>query len=309
MASNASVAISAQGAVGDGRFPALAQTVLDRIRIDPAHGRLIGLAASAAIGVMVCYALRNADLTLLTPILSGSILFWLAFAANYLHAPIADAAIFRLTWGPSRGLFGALVRKQIANALAVSYAGEAMLLHWAHGNGIRSFAAVKDSAILSALAGSVMTMLLVLPLWSPLSVSLGISPSTLMGSLVLLSAIPFAGLALRDRVFSLPSAILVQIAGIHMVRVIANIALVALCWHLLLPSEALHSWLLLSAARMVVARLPLLPNKDIALGGVAIVMFPNAPLVAGVVAATGLLFTVAHLCAWAGTTLVLKNRS
>ena len=262
--------------------------------------RRLSIVASLVVTAIVVYALRDTDWAMLRPALTASAPFWIVFAINYLHAPVADTAIFSRLWGARPGLFAALVRKQVLNALVVPYAGEALLLDWARRHDIRAFGGVKDAAILSALAGSIATFALVLPLWAPLSAALDLQPSSLLASIGLLSAIPFAALAKREAVFALPGAELLRIGAIHSARVFANIALLAACWHLLLPSASLQSWLLLAAARMVVSRLPLIPNKEIALAAVALAMFPHDHAVAGVIAVTGVMLTVAHALVLAG---------
>ncbi len=265
----------------------------------------LSLVASACVAIIIGIALRDTDWKTLWPALTASGLFWGVFTLNYLHAPLADAAIFARAWGARPGLFTTLIRKQVLNALVVPYAGEALLLDWARRREIRAFSVVKDAAILSALAGSVATFALVLPVWGPLSIALDLQPSSLLGSIGLLSAVPFVALVKRRAVFGLPGRELVRIGAVHATRVFVNVALLAECWHLLLPTASLQSWLLLAAARMVVSRLPLIPNKEIALAGVALAMFPEDHAVVGVIAVTGVMLTAAHALAW--TVLALRD--
>jgi hypothetical protein len=274
--------------------------LLQTLRPTPAVGRWLSIAISVAVTALVVYALRGADWTAIWPALTSSGLFWVVFAANYVHAPAAEALIFGRLWNTTDGLFSALCRKQIVNALLVSYAGDALLLDWAHRRGIAAFSGIKDAAILAGLAGGVATFLLVLPVWTPLSAALGLAPSSLLVSIGILAALPLAALARRDMIFGSSGGELFRIGAIHAARVLANIVLLSLCWHLLLPSAPLASWLMLAAARMVVSRLPLVPNKEIAAAAVAVAMLPGTPEVAGVIAATGVLITLAHAAVWIG---------
>lgn len=275
---------------------------LQTLRPTPVVGKWLSIAISIAVTAMVVYALRGTDWSAIWPALTSSGLFWVVFAVNYVHAPAAETLILGRLWNTTDGLFAALCRKQIVNALLVSYAGDALLLDWAHRRGIAAFSGIKDAAILSGLAGSVATFLLVLPVWTPLSVALGLAPSSLLVSIGILAAIPLAALARPEMIFGSSGRELCRIGAIHAVRVVANIVLLALCWHLLLPSAPLASWLMLAAARMVVSRLPLVPNKEIAAAAVAVAMFPDTPEVAGVIAATGVLITLAHAAVWIGQT-------
>ncbi len=284
---------------------------LQTLRPTPAAGKWLSIAISVAVTVLVAYTLRGTDWSIIWPALTSSGLFWVVFAANYVHAPAAEALIFGRAWNTTEGLLAALFRKQTINALLVSYAGDALLLDWAHRRGIAAFSAIKDSAILSGLVGSVATFLLVLPVWTPLSVALGLAPSSLLGSIGILAAIPLAALARRDLIFSASTKELCRIGAIHAARAFTNIVLVALCWHLLLPSAPIASWLMLAAARMVVSRLPLVPNKEIAAAAVAVAMFPGKPEVAGVIAATGVVLTFVHAAVWVGPVVfdLVRNRT
>ena len=293
------VAIKRSGALSRVDFPVVVDW-LAALRFDPGLLKWLSGIASLVVFGLVLYAVRNVDWTMLGLALSAGGFFWLVFLANYLHAPFADAIILGRVWGNPVGLFATLVRKQIVNAVALPYAGDGLVIAWAHARGIWGFGAVKDAAILSGIAGSVVTFIIILPVWEPLSKALGLSPSALFTSLGLLSAFPLIAIFRRSDVFTLADLELCRIAAVHAARFIANITLVALCWHLLLPAEAFQSWLMLAAARMVVSRLPLLPNKEIALAAVAVSMFPERPEVAAIVAVTGLLLTLAHLLVWVG---------
>ena len=48
--------------------------------------------------------------------------------------------------------------------------------------------------------------------------------------------------------------------------------LTALMWHLAMPAVALSWWLLLATMRMLLSRLPFVPNKDIVFAGIAVLL-------------------------------------
>jgi hypothetical protein len=77
-------------------------------------------------------------------------------------------------------------------------------------------------------------------------------------------------LLLRKKLFSLDRRELWFITGVHVARTVLFIVLSALLWHLVLGQVSLGLWLVLATLRMLVSRLPLLPNKDIVFAGIAV---------------------------------------
>ena len=192
--------------------------------------------------------------------------FYLGFAAFYVALPLGDFVIFRRLWGLPGAGFVALLKKRIANEVLIGYLGEAYFYAWAkdHARGVKApFGAVKDVSILSALAGNAVTFVLILaalPLAAPLGVVVvrGLALSALF---VIGTSLPF--LLFRRRVFSLPGAERWYVFWVHLARLIASTLLQALVWALALPQAPLSAWLMLSAVRMIVGRLPFVPNKDL----------------------------------------------
>ncbi len=288
------------GRSGNRALPKLAD-IAARIASMRANGTVAkwcGRLASAIVLGLVLYAVRRTEWATLGLARSAGMLFWVTLIASYFHAPLADLAIFGPLWSKPKGLFVTLCRKQIVNAAALPYAGEALVVAWAHQREIRGFDATKDAAILSGIVGSIFTITMVIPVWGTLSAALDIAPSSLIASLGLLSAVPLVALLGRSDIFTLTGAELCRIGTIHAARTLANIVLMALCWHLLLPAEPLQCWVMLGAARMVVSRLPLLPGKELALAAIAGTMFPQSPEVGATVMVTGLLLTLGHLILW-----------
>jgi hypothetical protein len=77
---------------------------------------------------------------------------------------------------------------------------------------------------------------------------------------------------------------------------IALAVLFAMClWHLLLPAVAIGWWLALATLRMMLSRLPLLPNKDILFAGATMLLLGRAADVSAVIALMASLGIVAHL--------------
>lgn len=192
--------------------------------------------------------------------------FYLAFAALYIALPLGDYVIFRRLWGiPLEGL-GVLVRKRIANEVLFGYSGEALFYAWAKDRArdvAAPFGAVKDVSILSALAGNAVTLALI-GLSLPFAAHLGAAQWQGLGlSALFVVAISVPFLVFRRRVFSLPVHERWYVFWVHIARLVASTVLLALVWALALPQVPLGAWLLLSAVRMIVGRLPFVPNKDL----------------------------------------------
>ncbi|MGN6377120.1 MAG: hypothetical protein ACTHMG_16415 [Sphingomonas sp.] len=259
-------------------------------------GGLVSLAILAAAIVR----LRGTAVADMAEHLPHGVLFWTVFVLAYVATPGSEWVIFRRLWSiPSSG-FVALLRKRVTNELVLGYLGEVYFYAWVRRTGLitRSapFGAIKDVAILSALAGNVMTLAMLAaaaPFFSLLQ--LGIGGRALLGSLGIVALSSLAMLVLRRHLFTLPRADLAGITTVHLIRVTAMLGLTAMLWHLALPSVGLAWWLLLSTLRQLLSRLPLVPNKDIAFVGVAVFATGSHTDIATVVALVGSLTLVAHL--------------
>ena len=236
----------------------------------------VGAAISASVLVAVILQLRTVDFADVRALLPTSPLFWLVFAASYMAGPVADWVIYRRLWQiPAAGIT-ALLRKLIGNELLFGYVGELYLYTWARRRTEMTstpFGAIKDVAILSAMVANAVTLgllLLAYPLLGALN--LGIDGRTLLISVAVVVATSSVVLLFRKKLFSLSRPDLRFVGWVHLVRIFSTTGLAALCWHLALPQVALQWWLLLAALRMLLSRLPLLPNKDLVFAGLAVFM-------------------------------------
>lgn len=272
-----------------------------RAWIGPAISLCVLAAALAQIGSL--------DVGRAWQMMPATPLFWLAFAGAYLALPASEWLIYRRLWRLPAGGLLPLVRKRLSNELFLGYSGEVYFYAWARRNaGIVTapFGAIKDVAILSAQAGNIATLALIAIAWPLLgALHLGTHGRELLLSgvgILLLSLPPFL---LRRRLLSLPMRDLWWIGGIHMARILATLVLTALLWHEALPAVALGWWVILSALRQLITRLPLLPNKDIVFAGVvAYLVGPHEDLVA-MIAMTASLVLVVHIIL--GTLLAIAD--
>ncbi|WP_174298932.1 hypothetical protein [Sphingomonas bacterium] len=232
-------------------------------------------------------------------IVPGSPLFYLFFVLLYLSPITGDTIIFRRLWGIPFAGFVALIKKRIANEVVFGYSGEAYFYAWARSRATMvaaPFGAVKDVSILSAIAGNGMTLAMV-----AVAVPLGhalLPPDMLRpigGSVAVTAAISLPFLLFSRRVFSQPWRTLWWIFGVHWVRLLVGQVLIALAWHFALPGVSMGLWLLLAAGRMLVSRLPLVPNKDVLFANLAIVAIGRDTALSDLMAFSAALTVLLHL--------------
>jgi hypothetical protein len=255
------------------------------------------MVVSIAILLAVVYQLRNVDFALLRSLMPVSVLFWVVFVTNYFFGNISEWIIFRRLWTLPVGGFSALLRKMISNELLLGYSGEVYFYAWARRNAklvTAPFGAVKDVAILSALTGNVGTLILALVsaplLWS---LNLGVKAHTFFYSAAFVMGTSFLLLLFRRSVFSLPREELWFVTMMHSIRIVVTTFLSAVMWHLLLPSVDLNWWLILAAMRLLLSRLPLIPNKDVVFAGLATFLVGEET---GIVAAMTLMASLIFAC-------------
>jgi len=228
----------------------------------------LGLAISGAVLVAILDQMRSLDFARIAGLLPASAAFWLAFCAYYVFPIASEWLIFRRLWKIPPSGFVALTRKYIGNEVLLGYIGEVYFYSWARKRARMSgapFGAIKDVAIMSAVVGNVVTlamMALAYPIIGQLR--LGFGGSAFYLSAFVLAATSLAALLLRRRLFSLPNVELRFVVLVHLARILATTGLAALMWYLILPNVPLGWWLLLAALRLLLSRLPFLPNKDLA---------------------------------------------
>lgn len=260
----------------------------------------LGAALSVLMVVGVGNELLDNGLTGLWRAAPTNVTFYIIFLLCYLAPPAFDFAIFRRLWGiPWSGMI-ALHKKRIANDVVLGYSGEAYFYTWARQRTqmvAAPFGAVKDVSILSAIAGNATTLALMaiaLPLVVDLLTPAQYKTGLISFGVIIAMSVPF--LIFSKRVFSLPRRVLWWVFGVHTLRIITASVMLALVWHFAMPDVSILMWLVLSAARMLVSRLPLVPNKDLLFANFAIIMIGQgealSELMALVAAATLLMHAV-----------------
>lgn len=271
--------------------------------------RWVGPLISLGIFGAVLYQLRGLQIGMVVAMLPRAPLFWIAFAFYYLATPAFDFLIFRRLWGLPADGFGALTRKFVGNEILMGYIGEVHFYSWARSR-LRMvaapFGAVKDVAILSAVMGNVVTLAVLAAAYPFLgALHLGMAPRTLAAAVAITLGSSLLLLVLRGRVLTLGASDLGFVATAQFGRVVTTALLPALLWHLVLPQVALGWWLLLAALRMLLSRLPLLPNKDLVFAGVAGLLIGRSVAIQDLMTMMASLILATHLIV--GAALVLAE--
>lgn len=275
---------------------------------------LFGAVLTLAMIAGLVRELMGAGLDGLSRSLPHDPLFYIAFALLYLSLPVGDFIIFRKLWHVPIGGLVALIKKRIANEVVLGYSGEAYFYAWARQRAqmvAAPFGAVKDVSILSAIASNALTLAMT-ALALPFCYDL-LKPSqfdTLVASTVIVMATSLPFLIFSKRVFSLPRRKLWWVFMVHSIRVVAGAALLAVVWHLGMPQVSVGMWLLLSAGRMLVWRLPLVPNKDLLFANFAILFIGQDQALSNLIALTAALTLLVHVILIGGFSLysLLRNR-
>ena len=209
--------------------------------------------------------------------------FYILLVLQFFLQPFGDYFVYRNLWGRANTPpMKVILKKRLMNTFMLDYSGEAFFYFWAQARlklapGMLVHG-IKDSNVLSGGAGLVMVYVMVLLLLATggLQVPAGLSiPNGHQGWLyVLAGAVPLilcAGLVLgRRKLTALSASQIATTFGIHFTRSALVLAVEFGLWELsgALPSAV--ACLQFVALRLVVTRLPLVPNKDLIFVGAGI---------------------------------------
>lgn len=265
-------------------------------RAQPAAVAVLGGSATVASLAIVGHALHQQGIAPLLRLGAAGPGFWLAFAAGVVIEPLIFCWLLRRLLGTGLETLPPLVRRQAWNTVLFGYAGDTLFLGWLGariGDARRALGVVCDMAIVSALVNNAATLILLLAMREQLQHVAG----TRLDGWVVASALAFAGVPLlltawRRR--AMAGGGVGAIAFAMTLRTVAFSLLMALTWHLAVPEAPLGSLLLLTTARMVVCRLPVIPNKDLAFAGAVALFLGPDQAITGAIAAVALLTLVAE---------------
>lgn len=260
--------------------------------------RRAGLLLSLSMVAAIVYKAKDVPLHGLLNVPTHP-LFWLCLLVNYLATPVSEWLIYRKLWNiPASGL-RPLLKKQVTNEVLLGYLGDAQFYLWARQRTEMTgapFATVKDVSILSAMAGNAATLALLIVGWPSLSkLALAGEMRTIAASIGVLLASSLLVFFFRRRLFSLPRPALWRITAIHLARIAVGLIVLAMAWHLMLGQTPLADLIMLAMLRMLVSRLPLLPNKDLVFATLAVFLLGSDQALGIATAKIALLMLVAHL--------------
>jgi len=198
--------------------------------------------------------------------------FYVLLVLQFFLQPFGDYLVYRNLWGQQNTPpMAVILRKRLLNTFMLDYSGEAFFFFWAQARlklkpGLLVHS-IKDSNLLSGGAGLAMVYLMLLALLGAGGLTIPASLNAHGWLYVLVGSVPLilcAALVLGHRKLTTLSR--TQIAttfAIHFSRAAMVLAVEFGLWEL---SDALPSavaCLQFVALRLVVTRLPLVPNKDL----------------------------------------------
>ena len=199
--------------------------------------------------------------------------FYILFVVIFLALPVSDGLIFRLLLGrPLPGSLPVFVRKRVFNSAFVGYSGEVYLFVWARQRlGIASktlLLAIKDNAILSALASAAITSVLLVIFMGTgrakwIADWLHSAGGMLLAGLLVAAFLTPLLLRLRKQILSVSWRVAGAVLGIHVARILVVVLLQATQWAVVLPAEPWGVWVTFLTVQMVISRLPIVPNRDL----------------------------------------------
>jgi len=209
----------------------------------------------------------------------GNPFFYVLLVLQFLIQPFGDYFVYRNLWGrSSTPSMAVILRKRVMNTFMLDYSGEVFFFLWAqehlklkpgmlvHG--------IKDSNVLSAGAGLAMLYLIALLLLATGGLQIPASISAHGWIYLVIGSVPLVLCALlifgRRRLTALTPAQIAVTFLIHFTRAMLALGIEFWLWQLsgALPSAVAS--LQFVALRLVVTRLPMVPNKDLIFVGAGI---------------------------------------
>jgi len=242
--------------------------------------------------------------------------FYVLLVLQFFLQPVGDYLVYRNLWGTAKTPpMAVILRKRLLNTFMLDYSGEAFFFFWAQARlklkpGLLVHG-IKDSNLLSGGAGLVMVYLMLLGLLAVGGLKI---PASLYGHgwlYVLVGSVPLilcAALVLGHRkLTALSRGQIAATFAIHFGRAALVLAVEFGLWE---SSGALPSavaCLQFVALRLVVTRLPLVPNKDLifvgagmaAAGMTSVAVTPVATVLVILAAADLILAASVATLAWA----------
>jgi hypothetical protein len=254
-----------------------------------------------------------------------SLVFYVFLVLQFFLQPLGDFLIYRNLWGKTSLPMSVLLRKRFLNSAMFDYSGELYFYFWAqrklnlpHKTLVH---AIKDSNLLSGGAGLAMVWLVLLALLAGGGLQL---PEVAMSHRwlnVLVGTVPLilcVALVLGHRKLTVLSRTqIAQTFAIHFLRSLSVLAVEFAMWEVSGALPSAIACLQFVALRLIVTRLPLVPNKDLvfvgagiaAAGLVNVAVTPVATVLVILAAADLILGCVVIGLPWALEVLLLRRKN
>lgn len=259
----------------------------------------LGILLSLVLLVVVLRQALAADWSMFSGSTRLSVGFWATLCAYYFLSPATEWLIYSRLWGFDWRTLPALLLKLVSNELLLDYLGDAQFLAWAQSRrvgGIAPFAAIKDITVLSAVTGNLVTIVFAGLAWPYVANGVsGVPVRAVLLSFAIVLVVSCGILLLGRRIFSHSLPTLLWIAALLAVRTVVALGLGAVLWHLLMPESSLVTLFLLATFRMIVSRLPLVPNKELLFAGLAVIAMGRAADVSVATSMIASLILLLHL--------------
>jgi hypothetical protein len=243
----------------------------------------------------------------------ASPVFYLLLVAQFFLQPVGDHLVYQYLWREPPPL-SVILRKRLMNTFMLDYSGEAYFYFWAqrhlslpsrlvaHG--------IKDSNLLSGGAGLAMVWILGLILLATGGLHVPALPG--QGWLyVLIGTVPLVLCAvlvvLHRKVTVLSRRQLAVVFATHFLRACLVLAVEFGLWRLSGALPTAIACLQFVALRLVITRLPLVPNKDLIFVGVGMAAAGAANAAVTPVATVLLILAAADLVLGAGVALATST--
>lgn len=238
--------------------------------------------------------------------------FYLLLVLQFFLQPLGDYLVYRNLWGANRPPLAVILRKRLMNTFMLDYSGEAFFFLWAkrHLNLSRGMLvhAIKDSNILSGGAGLAMVYLLLLLLLATGGLRIPAAMGAHAWLFVLAGTVPLilsAALVLGHRkLTALSRRQIATTFAIHFSRAALVLGVEFGLWELSGALPSAIASLQFVTLRLVVTRLPLIPNKDLIFVGAGIATAGLAKMAVTPVATVLVILAAADLVLAAGVAAI-----
>jgi hypothetical protein len=200
--------------------------------------------------------------------------FYLLFLLIFFALPITEIFTYNLSWDLKfwEGI-PIFLKKRVYNKSIIEYSGELKLFAWArqklNASNKEVFRVIRDNNIMSSVASTVVAfgLLLAFVLGDQIALMEYLQESGNVITAIAASAftVILLGVAYRYRkyFFSMSKRVALSVCGLHILRLLILNTAQVLQWYVVLPQYPLRIWFTYLSLKIILSRIPFLPNKDL----------------------------------------------